>query len=158
MVPAQWHLSLSTQRQSSVHPSSQRQSWVSSLHKVCDVLYDGPLSQGLLLGATESHLPHWSGHGIHIGHPCCLILYDAAGTHGCHSGAQTLLLSLRGPGALCEFFLAMGPSSLVKPRGGVTYQVISSSFVGDGGSDLMLCTFDSSGCCHWTILSPELWL
>ena len=68
MVTAQWHLGLSTQRQASIHPSTQRQSsvnpsaqrqsWVSSLHKVCDVLYDGPLSQGLLLGATESHLPH----------------------------------------------------------------------------------------------------
>ena len=33
------------------------------------VLRDGPLSQGPLLGATESHLPHKSGHSVHVGHP-----------------------------------------------------------------------------------------
>ena len=52
------------------------------------VLYDGPLSCGLWCGATESQLLHWSGHSVHIGHPHCLVFYDAASTHGCHSGHQ----------------------------------------------------------------------
>ena len=34
MFTTQWHLSLSTQRQSSVYPSTQRQVWVGSVHKV----------------------------------------------------------------------------------------------------------------------------
>ena len=42
--------------------------------------------------------------------------------------------------------------------GGVTHQATSSAFVGDVDSYLVLCTFKSSADCHWTILSPELWL
>ena len=35
-----------------------------------------------------------------------------------------------------------------KPGGGVTHQAISSTFVGDVGSDLVLWTFNSSSA-HW---------
>ena len=44
-----------------------------------------------------------------------------------------------GNGSLCR--QAVTP---MKPGGSVTCQAISSSFVGDGGSDLVLCTFNSS--------------
>ena len=78
-------------------------------------------------------------------------------------GAPSLLLSLRDPGALCEPFSGNGSLhrqavTPMKPGGGITHGAISSSFVGDKGSGLMLCTFDSSAHCHQTILSPELQL
>ena len=69
MVSNHWCLNLSTQRWSSAHSSTQRQSCIRSSQEVCDILYDGPISWGPLLRATESHLPHRSGHGGHIGHP-----------------------------------------------------------------------------------------
>ena len=56
-------------------------------------------------------------------------------------------------GSLCK--QAVTPR---KPGCGVTHWAISSTFVGDVGSDLVLCTFNSSACCCQTILSPELQL
>ena len=152
----------SAQRWSSVYPSVQRQVWVSSLHEVRDVLYDGPLSLGLLLGATKSHLPHWSGHGVHIGHLIASFFMMQLALMVAMVGPNTAAI-LKAPGALHEPFLVMGPSagkqSLPWSQEAVSLTGWSPAlFVGDGGSDLMICTFDSSGCCCWTILSPKLQL
>ena len=95
MVTAQWHPTLSTQRQPSVGLSAQRQIISSHthskaqksgqlLHQVCDVPYCRPLGWGLLLGAAEGHPPHWDGHSVYAGYPHQLIFYNATGTHGCY--------------------------------------------------------------------------
>ena len=43
------------------HPFTQKHLWVSSLHKVHDVLYEGPLSQTTKVTLTESS-PERSGY------------------------------------------------------------------------------------------------
>ena len=73
--------------------------------RFCDILYAGPLSWGPLLRATESHLPHRSGHGVHIGHPHHLIPLQYSWHSWLPWWAPTLLLSLRDLGALCTSLL-----------------------------------------------------
>ena len=58
-------------------------------------------------------------------------------------GSEGTLLTFSGNGSL--YRQAVTP---VKPGGSITHWAISSSFVGDGGSDLVLCTFNSSAHCH----------
>ena len=167
MVTAQWCLSLSTQRWASVYPSAQRWVWVSSLHMVCDVLYDGPLSQGLLLGATESHWPHWSGHSVHIGHPHCLVFYDAASTHGCPTVGTNTAAILNG--SWCTLSTFSGNWSLLrqavtpmKPGGSITCWTISSSFYGWWGFWLgnlhlwLIRPLSSSHPLPWTLTTRSL--
>ena len=52
VVSAQWHLNLSTQRWSSAHPSTQRQSWVSSSWEVLTLHHSS-------LVPLQWHLGHW---------------------------------------------------------------------------------------------------
>ena len=157
MFTTQWHFTLSAQRWSSVnlptqrllsvlfptqkwslvHSSAQRQSSVSSLCEVCDVLYDRPLDQGLLSGATEGHLPHQSGHGIHVSHPITLSftlwlmlivaiagLNNTAILNGFGGTSQTS----SGDWSLCKHVITP-----MKPGGGMACQTISDLLVGKGG-------------------------
>ena len=76
----------------------------------------------------------------------------------------SLLLSVRDLGVPHGPSIVMGPSTSRlllprKPGGGVTCQAISSTFVGNVGSDFVLWTFNSSSALwHQAILSPELLL
>ena len=173
MVTAQWCLSLSVQRQSSIHPSTQsqvsvypsaqRQVWVSSLHKVCDVLYDGSLSLGHLLGATEKPPAHWSGHSIHIGHPIAssfmmqLALMAAmvgANTAAILKGSWGTLWTFSGGGSLCR----QSSHSCEARRWHHLMDHLQLLCGWWGVLTWWSVPLTHWACCCWTILSPKLWL
>ena len=54
--------------------------------KICDIFYYGPLGQGLLFRATESHPPYGGCDCIHVGDASHLIFHYVAGAHGHQSG------------------------------------------------------------------------
>ena len=148
MFTTQWHLSLFAQRWSSVHFSAQRQSSVNSLHKVHDIIYDRPLSQGLLLGATEGPLSHWSSHSVHVSHPIAssfmmqlVLMVTTVGTNTAAilNGSWGTLQTSSGDWSLCKQAV-----TLIKPGSGITHQTISNSLVGDGG-----LTGWSAPLAHW---------
>ena len=111
MGSAQWCLNPSAQMRPLAYPSAQRQSRASPSWEICNILYNGPLGWGPLLGATEGLLPpqKWLWCPYRSSQwPCpshcswCSLLPQ---------WAPSLLLSVRDPGVPHEPSLAMGPSA-----------------------------------------------
>ena len=86
-------------------------------------------------------------------HLALIVAMVGSNTAAILKGSGDTLQNFSGDGSLCRH--AVTP---MNPGGGVTRWAVSSSFVSDGGSDLVLCTFNSSAHCCQTILSPELLL
>ena len=139
-------------------PSTQRQSLACLLGEVSDVLYGR--SWSCWAEAHEGHLPHGCGDGIHICHPpCTMWLVPIMATVGSitassHRSFRGASWAATGDGSLSRQAITSW-----KPRGSVTCHVVSSSPVGNMGSDFVFSLgrcFSTLQC--WTFLPPELLL
>ena len=96
----------------------------------------------LVTPTTSSFMMQLALMDAMVGANIAAILKGSWGTSWTFSGGESLCRQAATP---------------MKPGGSITHQTISSSFGGDGGSDLVICGVNSFGCCHPTILSLELW-
>ena len=154
IVPTKWHNNpstqkqpsaySSTQRQSSAYPSAQRQSSVYPLAEVCNVLYGKSQGLGCQAGASEDHPPHGGSDGIHVYHPCGLILHNVTGTHCGYSWFNFHFQSQGSGGTFKAVARDLSLHRQVitswKPGGGATSCIISRGSVSDMDSCLVSST------------------